>query len=102
MRAFCLHNCHFAGLLQAPPDSPKPDIKRIAFSGAIPDLLSSDQIEQLRANAELQKAKQGPPGYEQKAGTFADADGMPGPSDNARQGLIAASPVRAAYQPGQS
>ena len=50
--------------------------------------------------------KQGPPGFEQKDGAFPDSpgNGISGPSDAARRGLIAASPVRGAqraYMPGE-
>ena len=93
--------------MQAPPDSPEPqEIKRYAVSGPIPDYMTTEQLDQLQLGGPLQAGQQAPPGFEQKEGSFADSttDGIPGPSDTARQGLISASPVRGArdaYQPGQ-
>ena len=94
-------------MLQMPPDSPQQeDMRRLAISGDIPDFISSEQLQFLQSNATLQAGKQGPPGFEQKDGAFSDspANGIPGPSNAARRGLIAASPVRGAqraYQPGE-
>lgn len=73
----------------------------------LPDYISPEDLQRLQAGNAV--GKQGPPGFEQKEGAFGSiipgnhANGVTGPSNAGRTGLIEASPVRQArepYQPG--